>query len=416
MYKSGDYKPYLFKTKDYGKTWTRIVEGIKLDHFTRVIRADLSRPGLLYAGTEFGMYLSFDDGANWQSFQLNLPIVPITDLTIKNNTLIAATQGRSFWLVDDLTPLHQLNDQVTSAKVHLFKPMDAYRMNGGGFSRRDGGVTSGTNHPGGVIIQYYLDEEPGAKDTVELEFSDDKGRKIITLSNHAKERVNQITVTKGGNQTNWNLMYPAAENFEGMILWAATLSGPKATPGDYKVTLRYKGVVQTQDFKVIKDPRTTATLEDIQKQFDFVDGIGKKLTETHRIINEIRSVKSQMKNYQNLIEGRNDLMEITQKMKNIDSVITKIEESLYQTKNQSGQDPLNFPIRLNNKLASLNAMVMGNDFPPTDQAVAVRDEIASLIDTELTKFRQTINTEVQALNTLIRTKGVDAILLKPKKN
>lgn len=211
-------------------------------------------------------------------------------------------------------------------------------------------------------------------------------------------------------------MYPAAENFEGMILWAATLSGPKATPGDYKVTLRYKGVVQTQDFKVIKDPRTTATLEDIQKQFDFVDGIGKKLTETHRIINEIRSVKSQMKNYQNLIEGRNDLMEITQKMKNIDSVITKIEESLYQTKNQSGQDPLNFPIRLNNKLASLNAMVMGNDFPPTDQAVAVRDEIASLIDTELTKFRQTINTEVQALNTLIRTKGVDAILLKPKKN
>lgn len=416
MYKSGDYQPYLFKTKDFGQTWTRITNGIKPDHFTRVIRADQTRQGLLYAGTEFGMYISFDDGASWQSFQLNLPITPVTDLTIKNNSLIAATQGRSFWLIDDITPLQQLNDEIAGSNMHLFQPVDAYRMNGGGFSRRGASASAGTNHPGGVLVQYYLEEEPGPKDTVELVFKDGKGQKILSLSNHSKERQYQLTANKGGNQANWNLMYPPAENFEGMILWAATLSGPKAVPGEYQVSLKYKGKEQTKTFKVLKDPRTSTSVADIQKQFDFVDGIGKKLTETHQVIKDIRSIRAQMKNYQNLIDGRSDVADVNMKMKSIDSVLTKVEESLYQTKNQSGQDPLNFPIRLNNKLASLNSMVMGNDFPPTDQAVGVRNEISTMIDKELAKFKNIINTEIKGLNDLIRNKGIEAIILKERKS
>ncbi|MCZ8216126.1 MAG: glycosyl hydrolase, partial [Cyclobacteriaceae bacterium] len=146
-YKSGDYEPYLYKSKDYGKTWTKITDGIKAPHFTRVLRVDPERKGLLYAGTEFGMYISFDDGTSWKPFQLNLPKVPITDLTIKNNNLIAATQGRSFWIIDDLTPLHQLNDNVANAAFHLFKPMPSYRMNGG---QRTDSKTEGKNHPNGV--------------------------------------------------------------------------------------------------------------------------------------------------------------------------------------------------------------------------------------------------------------------------
>jgi photosystem II stability/assembly factor-like uncharacterized protein len=153
LYKDGDFRPYLYKTKDYGKTWTKIVKGIDNQHFTRVLRADPVKKNLLYAGTETGMYLSFDDGANWQPYQMNLPIVPITDLTIKNNNLIAATQGRSIWMIDDLTVLHQLNEGVAKADVHLFKPMDSYRMPGFQSKRTR---NAGTNHPGGVMVNFNL--------------------------------------------------------------------------------------------------------------------------------------------------------------------------------------------------------------------------------------------------------------------
>ncbi|MEZ4952573.1 MAG: hypothetical protein R2825_03220 [Saprospiraceae bacterium] len=153
MYKSGDYQPYLYKTTDFGKTWSKIVNGIQADHFTRVVRTDPKRRGLLYAGTESGIYISFDDGANWKTFQLNLPIVPITDLAVKNDNLIAATQGRSIWLIDDLTVLHQLDNTLASKKSHLFKPMDSYRMPGFQIKNLKG---AGKNHPGEVTIHYLI--------------------------------------------------------------------------------------------------------------------------------------------------------------------------------------------------------------------------------------------------------------------
>jgi len=163
MYKNGDFQPYLYKTKDYGQTWTKIVKGIDSEHFTRVVRADPTRKDLLYAGTETGMYMSFDDGANWQSMQLNMPIVPITDLALKNDNLIAATQGRSVWMIDDLTPFHQLNDAIAKKDAHLYQPIPSYRMNGG---QAKPSKTAGQNHPGGVNVHYFLKEKPA--DSVEV--------------------------------------------------------------------------------------------------------------------------------------------------------------------------------------------------------------------------------------------------------
>jgi photosystem II stability/assembly factor-like uncharacterized protein len=175
LYKTGDYRPYLFKTIDYGKTWTKITNGIDPGHFTRVVRADPKRAGLLYAGTETGMYISFDDGASWKSFQQNMPIVPITDLTIKNDNLIAATQGRGFYLIDDLTPLHQLSTDVASSSVWLFKPMPSYRFGPTvGFGRTS--LTAGTNHPGGVIVHFYVADTTKAQ--VSLEFMESGGKLI----------------------------------------------------------------------------------------------------------------------------------------------------------------------------------------------------------------------------------------------
>ena len=411
-YKSGDYQPYLFKTLDYGQTWETITNGIPGDEFTRVVRVDPEKQGLLYAGTEKGMWISFDDGANWQPFQLNLPIVPVTDLTIKDNNLIAATQGRALWMIDDLTPMQQLSDAVKNAKSYLFKPLAAYRMNGG--QARRATLTMGTNHPNGVMIYYYLADKPSPKDSMELTITDQHGKTIQTFSTYAKDREHKLEPKQGSNLFVWDMMEDPAERFDGLIMWWASLSGPKAVPGNYQVTLKSLGTEQTQDFEILKDPRGTGTIADIQKQHDFLAEIRDKMTETHRTIEDIRLVRKQMKGYEEMIKGMDQVDEIIAKMKNIDSAMTQIEEALYQTKNQSPQDPLNFPIRLNNKLAHLTTLTSGNDFPPTVQAIAVKDELIGEIDSYLNQFKQLTVADLKMLNQMIRDRTIDAIMLKKR--
>ncbi|WP_317128938.1 WD40/YVTN/BNR-like repeat-containing protein [Mangrovivirga cuniculi] len=172
-YKSGDFTPYLYKTNNYGKSWTRITEGIDSEHFTRVVRADPRREGVLYSGTESGVYISLNDGNNWQPFQLNLPVVPITDLTLKDNNLIVATQGRSFWLIDDLSPIHQLKEGMENKSIHLFKPKKSYRLYGGQPEETPDG--KGINHPGGVMFYYFLKEEPDTTNAITLTIMENDG-------------------------------------------------------------------------------------------------------------------------------------------------------------------------------------------------------------------------------------------------
>ena len=410
LYKGGDFRPYLYKTKDYGQTWTKIVNGIDNQHFTRVVRADPTRKGMLYAGTETGMYLSFDDGANWQAFQMNLPIVPITDLTIKNDNLIAATQGRSVWMIDDLTVLHQVNDAVATAKVHLFKPMDSYRM--GGFQNPKP-RNEGMNHPGGVMVNFNLKDTSLLKD-VSLSFYEADGDLIRTYATKAKEKADKLKVKKGGNQFAWNMTYPAAKKFDGMIMWWSSLNGPQAIPGDYKVTLKVGDVEQTQDFKILKDPRSEVSIADIQKQFEFIKGVGDKLTETHNAIIDIRAIRGQLNNYKKLIGEDEDKKEIGELADEINKKMKKVEEALYQTKNKSRQDPLNFPVRLNNKLGHLNSLIQRGDYPPTDQMIQVRDEITKRIDEQLTNFEAIKNGDLPKFNQMVKDKAVDAIILKKK--
>jgi hypothetical protein len=374
-YKNGDYAPYLYKTSDYGKTWTKIVNGIDGQHFTRVVRADPAKKGILYAGTETGMYISFNDGADWKPFQLNLPIVPITDLTIKDNNLIAATQGRSFWIVDDLTVLHQMSEQIGMKPFHLFKPQDSYRMDG---VKRES-KTAGTNRPGGVLVYYHLKDEP--KEEVRVEFYDNKRNLLREYSSKGIEK-DTLKYKTGSNEINWNLRIPDAKSFEGMIMWSGPLRGPKVVPGDYIVKLIVDGKAEEQSFKVLADPRYESSQEDLQAQYDFLLNVRDKLTETHETIIIIRKYRDEL----------NAMVEKDPKKKRrIDPIvksISDIEKVLYQTQNQSGQDPLNFPIRLNNKLAHLNSVAGTGDYRPTDGAEEVRVEITNLIDVQLTKFRE----------------------------
>ena len=407
-YKTGDYKPYIYKTENYGKTWKLLVNGIGNEDFTRALRADPKRKGLLYAGTERGMYISFNDGITWQKFQLNLPIVPITDLAVKNDNLIAATQGRSFWLIDDVTPLHQINNDLINDDFFLFKPMDSYRLNGG---RGTNSKTQGQNHYGGVAVNFYV-KDTTKTDTISISFLDKNKNLIKKYTTHPDKdkKEEELKIKPGSNQFNWNMMYQGAEKIKGMILWWASLSGPKAIPGNYTVALAKNGVSKSKDFTILKDPRNTASIKDMQAQFDFILEIRDKLTEIHKALKNVTKVKTQIKQLKNSgeKEGNKEIFDFADK---ILKAITKIESNLYQTKSKSNQDPLNFPIKLNNKLAHLNSLTsIGND-KPTDQAIEFKNEIMKDIDTELTNLYQLFNNDVKELNRKVKESSIELIQL-----
>lgn len=404
LYKDGDFAPYLYKTKDYGQTWTKITSGIKADHFTRVLRADPVRKGLLYAGTEAGMYVSFDDGNSWSTFQLNLPQVPITDLAIKNNNLIAATQGRSLWMIDDLTILHQLGDNIKSKSVHLFKPMDAYRI---GITGDFKSTKLGKNHSSGVTLYYYLKNKLDKSDTLSITFFENDGDTIKTFTNYDKKK--KLEPKKGSNSFLWNMRYEDAEGFDGLIMWSGNLNGPKAAPGSYKAVVTLNGQSVESEFKILKDPRSASSQKDLDEQFGFLISVRDKLTATHETIKEIRSARTQINALKSKVKKQENMSDLSELIDTVSSQMTAIEEALYQTKNRSRQDPLNFPIKLNDKLSGLANISDWGEWKPTNQAVAVRDEIFQLIDAEISKWNSLKSNEIKDLNKMVREKQVDAV-------
>ena len=406
-YKTGDFEPYLYKTTDYGKTWTKITNGINPEHFTRVVREDPKQKGLLYAGTETGMYISFNDGKNWQPFQLNLPIVPITDLAIKDNNLIVATQGRSLWIIDDLTVLHQLY-KANANETMLFKPKDTYRMDGGG---RVGSKTSGTNHPSGVITYFNLKEYDEKKDVISLTYFDRQGDTIKTFSTKNKKK-DKLEVKKGMNQFVWDMTYDGAEELDGMILWWASLDGPQAIPGVYKVNLKVNDDIKSQSFTIVADPRAESTQADMEKQFKFITDVNKTMDDAHKSIKKIRNIREQLTAFETQYKDNESVKDLLEKSKTLKEEFTKIEEALYQTQNRSGQDPLNFPIRLTNKLGHLNALVGMGDFAPTDQDIAVKDELTAQIKTQLDAFNKLISDEITAFNAAFNSKSLNYLFIE----
>ena len=405
-YKTGDFTPYLYKTTDYGKTWKKITNGIPDEHFTRVLREDPKQKGLLYAGTETGLYVSFNDGKNWQSFQLNLPIVPITDLTIKDNNLIVATQGRSLWILDDLSVIHQMSKSSYS-DVQLFQPKPTYRMRGG-FSKNN--KTSGTNHPNGVMTYFNLKNYKEG-DTVSLTYFDTKGDTIKTVSTKNKKK-DKLDVKKGLNQFVWDMTYDGAEKLDGMILWWASLEGPKAAPGKYKVVLDVNDSSVAQPFTIVANPNSESTQQDMEQQFVFIKDINNTIDNAHKAIKKMRKVSKQLTAFETQYKDDNSLKDLLEKAKSLKAKFTEIEEALYQTKNKSGQDPLNFPIRLTNKLGHLNALVRMGDFAPTEQDIAVKNELTSKINAQLKSFNTLITDEVTGFNSAFNAKQLNYLFVQ----
>lgn len=412
-YKLGDLRPYIYRTNDYGKSWTLLTtgeNGISDSTPTRVVREDPARKGLLYAGTESGMFVSFDDGRQWQSLQLNLPIVPVTDLRVHQNDLVLATQGRSFWILDDLTPIHQLAAGAASANnLFLFKPRDTYRMR----------ITRGKdNPPNGAFIFYYLPEE--LKGEVLIEVSDETNRIIQTFSSEREPHPNpeflydfigiyegdkRVSKKKGLNRFVWNLRDRTVDFPSGTIVWGY-LGGAKVPPGVYKITLRSGDWKQTQSFQVLKDLRVAATDQELQEQARFMIQIRDDLNRLYHGVRVIRSLREQARNTSDrLAAAGGSSAEVKNAAESLWKKLSGIEEELMQPKNEADQDTENFPTKLDNQLAYVYMALNDTDSRPTaGQRERVKD-LEQQIELQLVKLKAIIDKDLVEFNKLAVSQG-----------
>lgn len=410
-YKQGNFEPLLFKTDNYGDSWTKIINGIPPKDFTRAIAVDPLREGLLYVGTETGIYISFNDGGKWQRLQLNLPNVAITDLTVsrRDNDLVLASQGRAFYILDEISVFQQLSDDVAQSKAYLFDPEVAYQFGrSGGFF--GGGDTEGQNPSRGPVVFYYLNGVD-AEANVELQFL--KGGDLIrTYSNKftvegdpvkssgqyyddgETENPSVLSDKQGLNSFVWNMRYPGVEIEleDEPVWWGGSTRGPEAVPGTYTVRLVINDeTVQEQQFEIKSDPRETSTQEDLQAQFDLTQTVLSKLGSVFTGIKSLREAREKVvERIKNLPTNSPE----REKLEQIKEALDQIELNLTQIKSESGQDPLNYPIKIDNKLAALAGTIMRGKTEPTKQQYAVYEDLAQKADKQLQLLDQVLNGEL----------------------
>ena len=428
-YKSDDNRPYVFKTTDYGRNWIQITNGLPENTYNRCIREDPNRRGLLYCGLETGIYVSFDDGAHWQSLQLNLPNTPVHDIQIqmREKDLVIATHGRSFWVLDDITPLYQLSDEVARSSAWLYKPRHAYRTPGGYIE--DPTVQEGQNAPNGVIIRYYLNSKPDRE--VKLKFFSPAGDSIIAYSNlkdnkgepvkishdyyeSKAKRPGLLAIDSGMNAFVWDLRYPAAKG-DTSATFEGSLEGPLAVPGTYQVRLCLgDSVVQTQSFEVFNDPRSNFTTADLTEQFELAQQVHGKLNEVGKANRQIRSVRAQLNGFLESFEDSIQSAPFRKSARPIVDSLTAIEDVLHNSKIVAGEDNLRFPMRLEEKLSALNAAVIGADAKPTTAMHDSYQSLAGRIDVQLKKLKDILDNKIPAFNEMAKTKQKAVIDIKAK--
>ena len=397
-YREDDFTPYIFRTNDYGKNWSLITvnNGIPSNHFVRVVREDPDRRGLLYAGTEFGMHISFDDGNTWQSFQLNLPVVQIADMVIKEQDLVVATHGRSFWILDDLTPLHQITEDVAESAAFLFTPKDAYRVEGRGME--------------GARVFYYLASEPEGE--VKLEFLDSGDNVIQTFSS---EEGTAITAKAGTNRFVWDLRYPGADLVPDASFFDGN-KGPRAVPGTYKVRITTGQWTQTESFEVKKDPRLRTTQEDFQKQFDLAIEIRDKLTELNNAIRKIRYVRNQVGNLTGTLKEAGYGDEIARASDELSQKLTSVEQQLIQTEYEKGADMMiNVSPQLASRFFYVLGVVLGAEARPTDGSYESFKDLERKLGARLDKLQEILDEDVVAINEIVQAENIPPIMMPTKK-
>ncbi|MGB6360541.1 MAG: sialidase family protein, partial [Candidatus Acidiferrales bacterium] len=407
--KLDDFHPYAYKTTDFGHTWTKITEGIPDGSYVHAVIEDPGHRGLLFAGTELGVYVSFDDGGHWQSLQSNLPTASIRDLAVHGDDLLVATHGRAFWSLDDITPLRDLSDSVENDAVHLFPPAPAYREAGGGFGFFRGGG------PAGAVIDYWLKSEPSGD--VSLEILDSHGKPIRKYSTHREHgaagppsefarffRAAQLTKNAGLNRFSWDLRYESSHEVPGAVSWGGSPLGPTAAPGAYQVKLTVDGQSYTAPLEVKLDPRLHATQDDLDKQLALALQVQAVVNSAHDAVNQIRALDMQLTDVQKRL-GPNQ-RNIADAAKALDEKAVAIENQLIQTKSKSNEDPLNYPIMLADQMMALESSVDRAPSGPTDADYTVYNQLKPQIDEQLAAWRTLQEKDLAAFNEMMRRSNV----------
>jgi photosystem II stability/assembly factor-like uncharacterized protein len=409
-YQLGDRQPYIYKTADFGKTWSTIVNGIPSTDFPRAIREDRKRRGLLYAGTEHGVYISFNDGATWQSLQLNLPVTPVHGVVAEERDLVIGTHGRGFYVLDDINVLRQATPEITSAGLHVFEPANPQR-----------GLDNN------VAFDYYLAKDA---DEVKIEILDAQGQVLRSFTGTAKDAQQpqpqgqgggggfgggaapRVGVRKGMNRFTWDLRQQGAEVFPGMIMWAANPQrGPASPPAGYQVRIAANGETKTRNFTIGIDPRLIAegiTEAYLHEQFKLSTRVRDTVTEANRAVISIRSIRDQVNKAMEKVPARRKA-EIQALADSLMKPLTVVEEEVYQVRNRSAQDPLNYPIKLNNKIAALVGIIESADNRPTDQTYQVFDQLSKQLDAQLQNMNAALKTELPRLNAALKREKIGQV-------
>ena len=416
-HKLDNFKPYVFKTTDFGKSWTKIINGLPGDSYVHAVREDPKHKGLLYAGTETGIWVSFNDGANWQSLQLNLPPTPIHDLIVHDDDLAVATHGRSFWILDDLSPLREMSASIAAENAHLFTPDTAVRTREGHFNPRRYPV--GENPPSGAILYYYLKEEP--KDPVKLEVLDADGKAIRSYTSEAKKTdsgpdegerdlpVESIPAKAGLNRFVWDLRYELPKKVSGVIYDAGEPTGPLALPGKYQVRLTVAGKTQTAAFEVKMDPRVKTSAEDLRKQFDLMLKMRDRQDEMNKTVIAIRDLLAQLQAIEKRLGSGAEAKSVVTESAELRKKISAIEEQLVQVNSKSSEDQANYPTMLNSKFGLLQTLVDSADTAPTAAEDAVFAELNRRLEVQLTSWREVLAKDLPALNEAMHKDKIPAI-------
>ena len=418
-----DLHPYIYITHDSGRTWANQTKGIPDNVFVRAVREDPKRQGLLYAGTESGVYVSFDNGANWRSLQLNLPTTPVHDLVVKDNDLVLATHGHSFWILDDVSPLRQYNDQIAKADFHLYTPASAVRYHDS-IERGFKPVLTGQNPPSGALIYYYLKDKPKGETTIEI--LDDSGTVIRKYSSSKTEELEeplspddkkpgkQIKPDAGLNRFVWDLRYEGTSHVPDYYLWEyhAGSRGPLAMPGNYRVRVTADGSSQTVPVQVLLDSRVHVQQSDLQKQFDLLLQIRDELTRVYDTVNQIQDVRSQLDGLKKRLPSNTGTKPVLTAAGDLDQKMLVVRDELVQMKVRSNEDSLSYPQRADSKLAAL-AMKIGNatDSAPTEAEVRTFDKLKKQADQSVAHWAELQRTDLAAFEKMMAGQNIQAIVL-----
>jgi photosystem II stability/assembly factor-like uncharacterized protein len=415
-----DYRPYIFKTVDYGKTWTKITVGLPDNSYAHAVREDPKRKGLLFAGLDNGVYVSFDDGAHWQSLRLNLPTVPVHDLTIKNDDLILATHGRAFWVLDNITPIRQMTPAASTDEAHLYQPAAVVRFRGPGFTL-PAGIPVGANPPGGAVIDYSLKTAP--KDQITLEIFDASGKLVRKYSSKktaegASPDEEEFGISRPGeelptevglNRFVWDLHFEAPIKVPGAVGWGGRPEGPLVSPGKYQLKLTVAGKASTADVELTKDPRISASQADLEKQQEFALRIRDRVGAGDDAVNQIRSVRGQLEALKKRLSADASAKPILDSADALIKKMNAVEEKIIQPKSKSGEDPLNYPIQVADQLAALQETVESADTAPTQASFTVYEELNSRLEAQLAAWHEIQSKDLAALNAAIQKANIPAI-------